>query len=153
MGAGTSLPSIDKQELAKDASLIIKDIADNVKNSKFIGITLIVCPPWEGPVDCLTSAYQGITEYTPDDVISFGCSLRTCQLKGLLGKQWGVDDIGKIDDAYALGECFCLFFVVVRGGDGCAEVGWLWGSMGRMTTSDHSFFQWFPPQYANLSTF
>ncbi|WGI36797.1 L-lactate dehydrogenase [Mesomycoplasma lagogenitalium] len=91
-------PGETRLEMVKDNSLIMKEIARNVKESGFNGITIIA----SNPVDVLTYVYLKETGFDSNKVIGSGTSLDTARLKRLLSLKTGVstDNI----NAYVLGE-------------------------------------------------
>ncbi|MGZ9429075.1 L-lactate dehydrogenase [Mycoplasma sp. 480] len=92
------LPGETRLEMVKDNSLIMKDIAKQIKDSGFNGITIIA----SNPVDILTYVYLKETGFDPKKVIGSGTILDTSRLKQLLSKKTGVSTSNI--EAFVIGE-------------------------------------------------
>ncbi|MBN3534924.1 L-lactate dehydrogenase [Mycoplasma procyoni] len=91
-------PGETRLEMVKDNSLIMKDIAQKIKQSGFNGITIIA----SNPVDVLTYVYLKETGFDPKTVIGSGTILDSSRLKVLLSQKIGVS--AKDIQAYVIGE-------------------------------------------------
>lgn len=76
-------PGQTRLELVEQNSLIMKDIATNVKMSGFSGFTIIA----SNPVDVLTTVYQKVTGFEVSRVIGSGTSLDSARLRHEIGKR------------------------------------------------------------------
>ncbi len=85
-------------DLVMGNSLIIKDIAQGVKDSGFAGISLIV----SNPVDVLSLVYLKVTGFDSKKVISSGTVLDTARLRIKLGELLNVNSASV--QAYVIGE-------------------------------------------------
>ncbi|QHX36977.1 L-lactate dehydrogenase [Spiroplasma sp. BIUS-1] len=91
-------PGETRLEMVADNAKIMKDIATQIKNSGFNGITVIA----SNPVDVLTYVYKTVTGYESSKVISSGTTLDSARLRRLLA-----DKVGAMPhevEAYLLGE-------------------------------------------------
>ncbi|WP_338984852.1 L-lactate dehydrogenase [Spiroplasma endosymbiont of Diplazon laetatorius] len=91
-------PGETRLEMVADNAKIMKDIATQIKNSGFNGITVIA----SNPVDVLTYVYKSVTGYDSSKVISSGTTLDSSRLRRLLA-----DKVGAMPhevEAYLLGE-------------------------------------------------
>ncbi|AUM62961.1 L-lactate dehydrogenase [Spiroplasma monobiae] len=91
-------PGETRLEMVADNAKIMKDIATQIKNSGFNGITVIA----SNPVDVLTYVYKTVTGYESSKVISSGTTLDSSRLRRLLA-----DKVGAMPhevEAYLLGE-------------------------------------------------
>jgi L-lactate dehydrogenase len=85
-------------EIAAANAKIMTEIATNVRNSGFKGITVIA----SNPVDVLTRVYQEVTGFEPSKVIGSGTTLDSSRLRRLVGEKLGVNAQGV--NAYIIGE-------------------------------------------------
>lgn len=83
-------------EMLQDNVKIMREISENIKNSGFSGISIIV----SNPVDIMTQMYQESTGFNKNRVISSGCHLDTLRFKLELKKR-GYE---KIQNCYMIGE-------------------------------------------------
>lgn len=73
-------------EMVKDNSLIMKNIATEVKASGFSGITIIV----SNPVDILATVFQQVTQFPKEKVLSSGTNLDTARFRKILAEKINV---------------------------------------------------------------
>ncbi|MBN4089321.1 lactate dehydrogenase [Mycoplasma enhydrae] len=76
----------DRLELLTDNAKLIKQIALDVKNSGFKGVTIIA----SNPVDIMASVYQQVTKFEASKVISSGTILETARMKKFLSEKINV---------------------------------------------------------------
>lgn len=91
-------PGETRLDMVADNARIMKQIALEIKNSGFSGITIIA----SNPVDILTLIYQKVTEFNPHKVIGSGTNLDSARLRRLVAEKIGVSP--KSVDAYMIGE-------------------------------------------------
>lgn len=77
---------------------IIEDIATEIKDSGFDGITVIA----SNPVDLITTFYQRFTGFEPNKIIGSGTSLDSERLKRLIAEKYNVSPLSVC--AYVVGE-------------------------------------------------
>ncbi|WP_435130169.1 L-lactate dehydrogenase [Mycoplasma sp. 6243] len=92
------VPGETRLQMVQDNALIMRDIAKQIKESGFQGITLIA----SNPVDVMTYVYMKETGFDPKKVIGSGTILDTSRLKQLLSKKTGVSTNNI--EAFVLGE-------------------------------------------------
>jgi L-lactate dehydrogenase len=85
-------------EMVAGNAKIMKDIALNVKNSGFDGITVIA----SNPVDVMTLIYQEVTSFDQHKVIGSGTTLDSSRLRRLIGDKLNVNP--QSIDAFLIGE-------------------------------------------------
>lgn len=91
-------PGQTRLELLDGNLKLMKDIATNVKQSGFGGITIII----SNPVDVMTQAYIKYTGFDPKRVLGSGTILDTARLQHAIGTDLGVDV--KNVQGYVIGE-------------------------------------------------
>lgn len=91
-------PGETRIELIGRNAKIIQEIATEVKDSGFNGITVIA----SNPVDIITTIYQRVTGFEPNKVIGSGTSLDSVRLNRLICERYNVSP--KSVCAYVVGE-------------------------------------------------
>ncbi|AGR42445.1 L-lactate dehydrogenase [Spiroplasma diminutum CUAS-1] len=91
-------PGETRLEMVADNAKIMKEIATQIKNSGFDGITVIA----SNPVDVLTYVYQNVTGFESSKVISSGTTLDSARLRRLLAAKLNVAP--NTVETYLLGE-------------------------------------------------
>lgn len=92
------LPGETRLNMVEGNAKIMKQIATNIKNSGFNGITVVA----SNPVDILTTVYQQITQFDKNKVIGSGTSLDSSRLKKEISKR--IDVAPQSVEAYVFGE-------------------------------------------------
>ncbi|MGL4647556.1 MAG: L-lactate dehydrogenase [Mycoplasmoidaceae bacterium] len=80
-------PGETRLEMIQDNAKIMKEIAKQIKATKFDGVTMIS----SNPVDVLTMVYQKVTGYDKHKVFGTGTMLDTSRFRVLVGKALGVN--------------------------------------------------------------
>ncbi|WP_025755358.1 L-lactate dehydrogenase [Mycoplasmopsis cricetuli] len=91
-------PGETRLEMVKENAEIMRNIARNVRDNGFKGITVIA----SNPVDIITWVYIKETGFDPKKVIGSGTILDTSRLRFLLGQKTGVSTSSI--EAFVLGE-------------------------------------------------
>ena len=107
-------PHESRIDLVNKNAKIIKEIALKIKDSGFMGITIIA----SNPVDIITNIYQKVTNYNPHKIIGTGTSLDSGRLVKIIANQLNVSP--KNSSAYVVGEhgdtSISLFSLATIGG-------------------------------------
>ncbi|WP_338969162.1 L-lactate dehydrogenase [Spiroplasma endosymbiont of Labia minor] len=91
-------PGETRIEMVSDNAKIMKEIAIQIKDSGFNGISIIA----SNPVDVLTTIYQEVTGFNEHKVIGSGTTLDSARLRRLLAEKL---EVAPTDvDAYLIGE-------------------------------------------------
>lgn len=85
-------------DMVADNARIMKEIATNIKNSGFKGVTIIA----SNPVDVLAKVYQEVTGFDEHRVMGSGTTLDSARLRRLIAEKW--DCSPKSVNAYLFGE-------------------------------------------------
>lgn len=91
-------PGETRVDLVEKNSKIMHDIASEIKQSGFNGITIIA----SNPVDILTTMYSKFTGFDKNKIIGTGTSLDSARLTRLISEK--LDISPKIISAYVIGE-------------------------------------------------
>ncbi|AWX42948.1 L-lactate dehydrogenase [Metamycoplasma cloacale] len=88
----------DRLELLSDNAVLMKDIALNLKNVGFKGITIIA----SNPVDIMSCIFQQVSGFDAEKVISSGTILETARMKKFISSQLGIK--ASSVNGYIIGE-------------------------------------------------